>query len=195
MHLNPRVDLWEGSPLEETTYLWPEAPCRYPHLAPQPALLSQMLPRPQVSFPPVPHPVLPTKGSCPTWGQWLLWGRQVLEYSANLFRLREVSAETAMFSFSFLPSSFAYQSPSRTISGMQTGTGFLYLWLCCTPNFKLSCKAVIKMAPSCCWRKSFVTVSGKLQPESAENITTTVWTWGNAAAPSLGCYLWSLVIL
>lgn len=123
----------QGFPPNKAEQGWPDLPC--------PCVGHK------TSFPSVPPPVLPMEGSCPTWGQWLLWGRQVLEYSANLICLWEVSTETSMFSFPFLPSSFAYQSLSGMISRVQTGTGFLYQWLCCTPNFKLSCTAVIKMAP------------------------------------------------
>lgn len=36
---------------------------------------------------------------------------------------------------------------NRMMSDKQSGAELFYLWFCCTPTFKLSCKAIMKMAP------------------------------------------------
>lgn len=64
----------------------------------------------------------------------------------------------------------------RIMSDKQFSAELLYLWFCCTPKFKLSCKAIVKMAQFIrLFKKSFITgIKEKLQPETAENITTDV---------------------
>lgn len=96
---------------------------------------------------------------------------------------------TSMFHCSFtLYYPLALLIMNRMTSDKQSGVEFLYLYFCCTPNFKFSCKAIIKMAQFhqtvekiLCnrhWRK---TDNPKLQKVSKVCVNV------RKQSPSLGC--------